>query len=107
MCANRYKPRCTVALAGPKLNLITVAQVDEFWDANVEPNDWVIGVHYRGTDKKTINYPFKSPPMRLFQYYILEAARVRPSMLSCSALMAWRLSIARDINLQAHDYVYL
>eukprot|EP00658_Telonema_sp_P-2_P017716 TRINITY_DN16907_c0_g1_i1.p1 TRINITY_DN16907_c0_g1~~TRINITY_DN16907_c0_g1_i1.p1 ORF type:complete len:432 (+),score=100.00 TRINITY_DN16907_c0_g1_i1:118-1413(+) len=42
-----------------------VAEVDQFWEAEVSAGDFVVGIHFRGTDKVLI-WPFSVPDYTLF-----------------------------------------
>lgn len=47
-------------------------EVDEIRTGlGIDEDTFLIGIHYRGTDK-VINFPFKRPPMHYFEFYVKE-----------------------------------
>jgi len=60
-------------LVRPKPAVSTKA--NGWWDKHISPQDYVIGIHYRGTDKKYCCYPFMSPPYSWFMHYIKEVQK--------------------------------
>ncbi len=78
--------RLTERYLRPRAALIE--QVDALWRSQVKPEDFVVGLHYRGTDK--INcYPYRSPDYGIYADQLERVlARHQPS--------SWRLFIATD-----------
>lgn len=64
------------------------ARVDEFLSAHTQPSDFLIGVHYRGTDKINV-FPYRSPDYSVYAEQIDRVlARHQPQ--------SWRLFVATD-----------
>ncbi len=65
-----------------------LARLGERWTAHTAPGDFVVGLHYRGTDKITA-YPYRSPDYRLYAEQLERVlARHQPK--------AWRVCVATD-----------
>lgn len=65
-----------------------LARVEAFWAAQATPEDFVVGLHYRGTDKVRI-YPYRSPDYGTYAEQLEHVlARHQPR--------AWRVCVATD-----------
>lgn len=65
-----------------------LAQVDAFLSAHTAPGDFIVGVHYRGTDKVNV-FPYRSPDYAIYADQIERVlARHQPK--------SWRLFVATD-----------
>jgi len=63
-------------------------KVDQFWTSKLKNNEFVIGIHFRGTDKKRL-YPYKSPSYTVFEHLIESTlTKYQPS--------SYRIFIASD-----------
>lgn len=63
-------------------------RADAFLSEHAQPSDFLIGVHYRGTDKVNV-FPYRSPDYRVYAEQIDRVlARHRPQ--------SWRLFVATD-----------
>jgi hypothetical protein len=78
--------RLTARYIRPRAELM--ARTAELWHAQTKPGDFVLGMHYRGTDK--INcYPYRSPDYEIYATQLERVlARYQPS--------SWRLFVATD-----------
>ncbi|MCC6414296.1 MAG: hypothetical protein IT582_00075 [Opitutaceae bacterium] len=65
-----------------------LARLETLWAAQIAPGDFVVGLHYRGTDK--INaYPYRAPDYRLF-------AEQLDRVIAKHQPKTWRLFVATD-----------
>jgi hypothetical protein len=64
------------------------ALVDTFLASNTQSGDFVMGIHYRGTDKVTV-FPYRSPDYSIYASHIDRA-------LAQHSPASWRLFVATD-----------
>ncbi|MBL9219633.1 MAG: hypothetical protein JNG82_14165 [Opitutaceae bacterium] len=82
----REAARLTARHIRPQPELL--AQLGALWTAHAAPADFVVGLHYRGTDKITA-YPYRSPDYRLYAEQLDRVlARHQPK--------SWRVCVATD-----------
>lgn len=65
-----------------------LARLDALWAAHTAPDDFVVGLHYRGTDKVNC-YPYRSPD---YEIYAQQLDRV----LARHQPRTWRVCVATD-----------
>jgi len=75
-------------------------KVNGWWNKHIAPDDFVIGIHYRGTDKKYCCYPYMSPPYDWFLHYLKEVEKkYKPANLKIfvatdeTEFVAWMASL--------------
>ncbi len=65
-----------------------LARLETLWTAHTAPGDFVVGLHYRGTDKVDA-YPYRTPDYRLY-------AEQLERVLDRHQPKAWRVCVATD-----------
>ena len=108
----RRKVRC-IALELPILK--QCEQVEAFRDRSFAKDDFVsasslcrhvlvdiectalaqiIGLHFRGTDKKRVNYPYVSPSYAVYDYYVQQVLQVSNSGTYAAFICSSRLFVS-------------
>ena len=74
-CGMTFRELSQIARKFLKLNAKTAAIVDQFWSTHFPSGAFVVGAHFRGTDKSLLAWPFQAPTFSKFADEIEFAAQ--------------------------------